>query len=602
MHFYRILFFSLLLKVANSDEITAYTDEIVSRFTNAINNWVNTGEESEEFKHLVNNLTIPTSLHHADWRSFTDNSSTAICIVCRSILNTFIDLRRKGMSGDEIKSYVIKLCNSLNIETQQVCNGTVTLNLPTILYIVDAKPNLTASTICGVVLESQSCPLNDAEFNWTVNIDSGPPKLIEPEESEEIINIVQITDIHYDPNYEPYGNAYCNEPLCCQKGQNSTNTSNKVAGYWGDYNSCDSPWHAVVDVLEYIRATHQNISYVYFTGDVVDHGIWETTLEGNIESINKTYSKIYETFRNIPVYPILGNHEAQPVNLYAPATITDNEISIHWLYNLMTHLWIDLGWLPESTRSTILQGGYYTFTPKKGFRIIALNSNVCYNYNWWLWYQPKDPDGQLQWLADTLLQAEKDGELVHILAHIPANNECQVSWKRQYLKIVDRFARIIRAQFNGHTHNDEVQLFYSNDDNNTTVNNVAWNGGSATAFSQLNPNYKLYIVDSKNYTVKDIETWIYNLTLANEYATQRPPWYKSYSFKEEYDIPDLTYDSLQSWLTKLTRDDDLLTRYYRNFFKRADPSLEKECDTKCKKKAYVCRIITTLGDYPTYCN
>jgi len=48
----------------------------------------------------------------------------------------------------------------------------------------------------------------------------------------------------------------------------------------------------------------------------------------------------------------------------------------------MADLWIDFGWLPESTRSTILQGGFYTVSPKKGFRIIALNNNVCYSYNW----------------------------------------------------------------------------------------------------------------------------------------------------------------------------------------------------------------------------
>jgi hypothetical protein len=296
----------------------------------------------------------------------------------------------------------------------------------------------------------------------------------------------------------------------------------------------------------------------------------------------------------------MGNHEAHPVNLFAPKTVTSNELNTQWLYNLMADLWINFGWLPESTRHTILQGGYYTLSPKKGFRIIALNSNVCYSANWWLWYQPKDPVGQLQWLADTLLQAEKDGEFVHILAHIPSNNECHAPWKREYLKIVDRYARIITAQFNGHTHNDELLLFFSND-NSTTINNVAWNGGSATAFSNLNPNYKLYIADSKNYAVKDIETWMYNLTLANENAAQRPLWYKSYSFKEEYDIPDLSYDSLHNWLSRLARDDDLLSRYYRNFFKRAEASLKKECDTKCMR-AYMCRIITSLGDHRTHCS
>ena len=599
MQFYKVLFFALLLKVANSNGIVN-EDEMILRFSSGINNWVKTGEESEEFQRLLDNLTLLSSLHRVDWHSYTGETSNAICTVCRSVFDTFIEFRKKGMSANDIKSNVIKLCTRMNIATERVCDGVMTLNLPIILYIVDTKPNLTASTICGVVFESESCPLIDDEFDWTVNIDSGPPKLIDADDSEEIINIIQITDIHYDPNYEPYGNANCDEPTCCRRGQNDTNTNNKVAGYWGDYNYCDSPWHAVVDVLEQIRATHQNISYVYFTGDIVDHGVWETSFKGNIESINKTYSQIYETFRNIPVYPIMGNHEAHPVNLFAPKTVTSNELNTQWLYNLMADLWINFGWLPESTRHTILQGGYYTLSPKKGFRIIALNSNVCYSANWWLWYQPKDPVGQLQWLADTLLQAEKDGEFVHILAHIPSNNECHAPWKREYLKIVDRYARIITAQFNGHTHNDELLLFFSND-NSTTINNVAWNGGSATAFSNLNPNYKLYIADSKNYAVKDIETWMYNLTLANENAAQRPLWYKSYSFKEEYDIPDLSYDSLHNWLSRLARDDDLLSRYYRNFFKRAEASLKKECDTKCMR-AYMCRIITSLGDHRTHCS
>lgn len=599
MQFYKVLFFALLLKVANSDG-TVHKDEMISRFSSEINNWVQTGEESEEFQRLINNLALPINLHHINWHSFTGETSNGICTLCRSVFNTFMEFRKNGMSANTIKSNVIKLCTRLNIETETVCNGVVTLHLPIILHIIDTKSNLTASTICGVILESESCPLIDDEFNWTVNIDSGPPKLVDADGSEEIINIIQITDVHYDSNYEPYGNAYCNEPTCCRKGQNDTNTSNKVAGYWGDYNSCDSPWHAVIDILEQIKATHQNISYIYFTGDIVDHGVWETSVFGNIESLNKSYSKIYETFRNIPVYPILGNHEAHPVNLYAPKSVTNNKINTQWLFNATADLWINMGWLPESTRLTILEGGYYTISPKKGFRIIALNSNVCYTANWWLWYQPRDPYGQLQWLADTLLQAEKDGEIVHILAHIPANNECHSTWKREYLKIVDRYARIIRAQFNGHTHNDEILLFYSND-NSTTINNVAWNGGSATPFTRLNPNYKLYIVDKKNYIVKNIETWMYNLTEANENAPQRPSWYKSYSFKEEYDIPDLSYDSLHSWLHKLARDENLLSRYYRNFFKRAEPSLNANCDSKCMR-AYVCRIITSLGDHRTYCN
>lgn len=117
--------------------------------------------------------------------------------------------------------------------------------------------NLNSSSICGVLLESQSCPLIDEEFNWTINIDENPPKSVTEEKNDETINIVQITDLHYDPNYEIYGNADCGEPACCRKGQNVTNTSGKLAGFWGDYNSCDTPWHSVVDVLNQISSTHK---------------------------------------------------------------------------------------------------------------------------------------------------------------------------------------------------------------------------------------------------------------------------------------------------------------------------------------------------------
>ncbi|KAL0120105.1 hypothetical protein PUN28_008043 [Cardiocondyla obscurior] len=601
MQFCRLLFFALLLKVANSDA-TDYINNMTSRFTHEIENWVKLRqEETEEFKQLIHTLALPTALQRDDWHSFEGQENKFICIICKSVIKTFLSFRRKGMSEEDIRSRVIKLCTLLNLQTEEVCDGAVTINLPIILYIVDSRPDLDSSTICGVVLESKSCPLNNNEFDWTVDIDDSPPILIDSEKTNETLNIVQITDIHYDPKYEPYGNSFCDEPTCCRIGQNKTNTSGKVAGYWGDYNYCDSPWHTVVDALDYIKAQHENISYVYFTGDIIDHGVWETSREGNVESLNKSYYQIYETFGNIPVYPILGNHEPHPLNQFAPNTITDDELSTQWLYEMMADLWINFKWLPESTRTTILQGGFYTVSPKKGFRIIALNNNVCYSYNWWLWYQPQDPYGQLQWLADTLSQAEKDQEFVHILAHIPpGSSDCQTTWRREYIKIVNRYAHIIRAQFNGHTHNDELQLYFSTNDN-SEVNNVAWNGGSLTTYQNLNSNYKLYIVDNNNYAVIDYENWMYNLTLANENANQRPLWYKSYSFKEEYGISDLSYDSLRVWLSRLTNDESLLDLYYRNFFKLAEPSLRNECSALCMEP-YACRVIANLENQEAKCN
>ena len=100
---------------------------------------------------------------------------------------------------------------------------------------------------------------------------------------------------------------------------------------------------------------------------------------------------------------------------------------------------------------------------------------------------------------ETLLKAENNSEFVHILAHIPpGDHSCFFVWSREYRKIVNRFHHIIAAQFNGHTHNEELRVFYHPEDK-TKIINVAWNGGSITPYANLNPNYKIYDISLSDY-------------------------------------------------------------------------------------------------------
>lgn len=105
-------------------------------------------------------------------------------------------------------------------------------------------------------------------------------------------------------------NANCQDPTCCRaKGGIAPNPDDR-AGFWGDYRYCDSPWNAVEDAIRRVKAAHPDADYIYYTGDIVDHGIWETTVEGNIAIMEKTYNLFKSVFGNTPVYPILGNHES----------------------------------------------------------------------------------------------------------------------------------------------------------------------------------------------------------------------------------------------------------------------------------------------------
>lgn len=118
-----------------------------------------------------------------------------------------------------------------------------------------------------------------------------------------------------------------------------------------------------------------------------------------------------------------------------------------------------------------------------------------YTYNWWVLYGQDSMREQLQWFHDTLLEAERNNERVHVVIHIPSGEgSCNKIWSREYTRIIDRFYRIISAQFNGHTHRNEIHMFY---DRTKAVHalSMAWNAGSITPFSDVNPNYMIYYVD-----------------------------------------------------------------------------------------------------------
>lgn len=118
-------------------------------------------------------------------------------------------------------------------------------------------------------------------------------------------------------------------------------------------------------------------------------------------------------------------------------------------------------WLPVNTSETVRRGAFYSTVVRPGFRIISLNMNVCYNYNFWLLQNSADPMSQLQWLINELQMAESANEKVHIIGHIPpGSKDCLKIWSHNYYEIVARYEKTIMGQFFGHTHHDEIELFY----------------------------------------------------------------------------------------------------------------------------------------------
>ncbi|XP_015119715.1 sphingomyelin phosphodiesterase [Diachasma alloeum] len=576
---------------------SARTEDEVTVFSEEISKLARTGEFSPQLEAIINRLALPENWYDDPRIAIDDVRPRATCTTCKAFAKSIIKLRRGGTSTEAIQAALIKSCIRLHLHTDIVCRGSIKLNTPVFFWIIDNDPTVTAEDYCALSLQNSRCARAPAKFEWTVEIDRNPPKVLDATPSDEHLKIVHVSDIHYDPLYEPNGNARCGQPNCCRRGQGPSTPGVAPAGYWGDYRVCDTPWHAVVDALDHVNSTHSDAEYIYYTGDIVDHGEWETTRDGNKKIIKEVFKKIKETFGKTPVFPIIGNHEANPLNIFASSKVDNDEVSTKWLYELLADIWINSGWLPESTRNTIVQGGFYTVSPKKGFRIIALNNNVAYTYNWWLIYEPNDLGGQLKWLAETLLEAEKNEEFVHILAHVPSgNHDQQNTWSREYRKIINRFAHIITGQFNGHTHSDEFNLFYDPQDLSKIVN-VAWNGGSVTTWSYVNPNYRTYTVNGKTFEVEDTQNWMYNMTEANLTPEKRPNWVKSYSFREEYGLKDLSMKSLRDLILELAKEGPKATAYNRHISKDAQA---QTCNKKCAIKN-ACKIVTSINNNDTDC-
>ncbi|KAL1496920.1 hypothetical protein ABEB36_007972 [Hypothenemus hampei] len=510
------------------------------------------------------------------------NDPATGCEICEEVIGNIISLRRSNATRQVMRDYLYKLCLLYTSDGQEGCKR-VDIEIDIFLYIIDHKEDLRPERFCAIYFIQYQCEDPNAD-DWIIPLPPHPIGNFKPDianDDTEFVQILQLTDVHVDPLYAPGSNSQCSEPLCCESG--IPDDIDKAAGYWADYDVCDMPWHTMENVLDTINQINENLNYIYFTGDIVSHRSWDTSKKNNTETIKQFLGALEKNFPNKTVFPILGNHEPHPADTYSPESVDKNSnVSSQWVLDLVAEEWSR--WLPNDTQTTIKKGGYYTVLVKPGFRIIALNSNVCFRFNFWLVFENNDTYDQLKWLVDVLSQAEKNGEKVHLLSHVPTSDDfysCSAVWSRELTKIILRFSDTITAQFNGHTHSDEFKLYF----NSSKVKSVAYNGASFTTFVGNNPNYRVYQVDSKNLTVTDYSEYVFNVT-ATIASSSPPKWYKLYSFKDAYDLPDLTLDSLGTLYAQMisnNTDNQMVDLYYRYRSRDSDPINEKGCDLKCKQ-------------------
>lgn len=248
-----------------------------------------------------------------------------LCTTCRATVN-IVARTYKDPEGElngpnresDTKRIILGICKRLKIQTQEVCGAVFDFNWPALEYIIENSIS-DARSLCGS-LPIKFCKVKQPEYSWSISVDGGledasNSKNDIPKKTANDYTILHLTDIHYDPLYEPGSLAECEEILCCQRNKSITEGTSAAAGYWSDYRVCDSPWHMITNAVQHIHKTHTNIDYIYNTGDLIDHMIWETSVEKNTETITKVNKLLNETFYPLKVYSCVGNHEPHPLNM-----------------------------------------------------------------------------------------------------------------------------------------------------------------------------------------------------------------------------------------------------------------------------------------------
>jgi len=233
------------------------------------------------------------------------------------------------------------------------------------------------------------------------------------------------------------------------------------------------------------------------------------------------------------VYGTAGNHEAHPANIFYPTSL-GNETQ--WVYDVLTDEWSD--WIgTNASQHARALGAYSTKYPKGNLRIISLNTNLYYRFNFIMYQKEmaRDPNGQIAWLVAELDAAEKVGENVYIMGHMPFGEPDALPDASNFLdQVVKRYSKTIKAMFFGHTHLDHFEVSYADyaHRNFAGATAMSYICPSLTPTSGM-PSFRVYDVDPDTFAVLDATTYMADMS-DPAFQTTGPAWKKYYSAKEAY--------------------------------------------------------------------
>ena len=417
-------------------------------------------------------------------------------------------------------------------------------------------------------------------------------------EGREPIRVALMSDLHLDYDYQEGMNSDCGKPLCCRSDSGLPATPDKAAGKWGDF-MCDLNERTMINMLQYIK-NEIKPDVVLWGGDSIPHNVDTLTFDSNVQIMRNVTAEVLTQLDDLRIYPTIGNHDTYPQDIIRMSIPKQNQAINQWI-----DTWDPM--IPDPEQNKLFKDwGYYSqpFLNKDGkqlgdpfTKIISLNNNICYHFNWESMTTFEDPGGMLEWLEVQLNDLEKVNGTAIILSHVPNIDECNRQFGRRYHAILDRYQHVIRWGLYAHIHQEQFQV----QTDLTFGNPIGINFiiGSATTFTGKPPSFNVVNLDPVSMLPISFETYAFDLDHANKF--DEPKWDLMYNYTETYGMKDLSPQSFYD-LSKSIYYDEEVAKAYRNHRYIDGPGVNKEagCDFECRMIMY-CQTVSNDYDEWQFC-
>ena len=572
------------------------------------------------------------------FQTIQDSSSIDKCMKCKSRL-----MYGKALSmsrPDLLPTIFEEWCNIKGDRSKKTCwadfhrntvdNSTTGSNFADMLTLMNPL-SLDGDYWCHYQAKNE-CALPEIPNNYSIAYlwnNTRPEKAdLVPIPSNETFKVLHISDFHLEYDYVVGGEANCTNSMCCtpysvaapdsissdiskiddlysalfegsfydaegnyHKGEKITalNNISVPATSFGNY-ECDAPELLINSSLHSIgkfqKENNLTFDFTIFTGDLVDHDETKRiNLDMSVYEETQVFKDIKATLGNLSVYPVLGNHDTFPYGQMAPQK-SGFHTKFDWNVDLMTDMWLDYGWI-DLDQQQVAKTHYAGFSVDRGaLKIINFNSNAWYRSNQYAYINTEDDldaFGIFEFVVGELLEAEKNDQKVWLVFHVPLSNTVLPTAAKLFSEMVERFSpNTITGIFNGHTHRDEFNVLYKN--NNGTVEskqeedavNIAWITQAVTPWVENNPAWRYYEIDTNTFQV--MNSYNYYTKLNETFASEdEPVWEFEYAARDAYGIEwsesaplnasywHRVYDSMRTNSTSL--------QSYESFAKRFSPYL-----------------------------